>query len=144
MIQPVSALVVAAVMIGVTAGPQTAPKGQAGMKDVTHDVTINAEGLYTGTVRMVLAKGRVSGEMLLTSPTEITGKLAGTVKGDVVSLDFPYYMTERKCEGTVKMELTLQAKAGPATGTMEAVGCGRDETRKLLGTVELKPRTARK
>jgi hypothetical protein len=37
------------------------------------------------------------------------------------------------------MNITLPQKPGLAAGTMEAVGCGREETNKLTGTVELKP-----
>ena len=93
---------------------------------------------------LTIASGVVTGSMVLKSPTEITGKVAGTSKAGVLALEFPYQMTERKCEGTVKMNIALPPKPGPASGTMEAVGCGRDETRKLTGKVDLKPVAAAK
>ena len=73
------------------------------------------------------------------SRSEITGKVAGTSKGGVLDLEFPYLMTERNCEGTVKMNIKMPQKPGRAAGTMEAVGCGRDPSQKLTGTVELVP-----
>jgi hypothetical protein len=111
----------------------------AARNTMAHEITITAESIYTGTMDLTIAGGVVTGNMLLKTPTEITGKVAGTAKAGVLALEFPYQMTERKCEGTVKMNITLPPKPGSATGTMEAVGCGRDETRKLTGKVELKP-----
>ena len=46
--------------------------------------------------------------------------------------------------GNVKMTIKLPAKPGPATGTMEATGCGRDLAQPLPGTVELVPAAAKK
>jgi hypothetical protein len=77
-------------------------------------------------------------------PTEITGTVAGTAKGRVLALDFPYRMVERQCDGNVKMTIELPARPGPATGTMEATGCGRDLAQPLPGTVELVPAAAKK
>jgi hypothetical protein len=48
-------------------------------------------------------------------------------------------MAERNCEGTARMNITMPPKPGPALGTVEVVGCGRQENDKLTGTVELKP-----
>lgn len=114
-------------------------KKPAGTKSVTYDVTIKADDVYTGRMEMAVDRGKVTGTLHLTSPTPITGKVAGTAKGGVLSLDFPYHMTERKCEGNVTMTITLPPKPGPATGTMEAGQCGGDPGRKTPGTVELKP-----
>jgi hypothetical protein len=112
---------------------------------VAHEIAITtAESTYTGIMDLTIASGVVTGTLLLKSPTEITGKVAGTSKAGVLALEFPYQMTRRKCEGTVKMNIKLPPKPGPATGTMEAVGCGRDETRKLTGKVDLKPVAAGK
>lgn len=118
-------------------------KKQAGTKSVMHDITVKADEVYTGTLEMAVDRGTVTGNLHLTAPTEITGKVAGTAKGGVLSLEFPYYMTERKCEGTVKMNITLPAKPGLATGTMEAEACG-EPGRKVTGTVELKPADLKK
>ena len=110
-------------------------------KAVENDLTIKgADGsVYAGRMTMAVEKGKVSGSKHITKPTEITGTVAGTAEKGAMKLAFPYAMTERKCQGTVKMDLTVPAKPGPVTGTMEAVGCGRDETQKLTGTVELVP-----
>lgn len=120
------------------------PAAKPGTKSVTHELTVTADQVYTGTMVMAVEKGKVTGDMLITTPTAITGKVAGTAKGGVLTLDFPYQMTEQKCEGTVKMSITMPPKPGPAKGTMEAEGCGRPADQKLTGTVELKPVAAKK
>jgi hypothetical protein len=126
------------IAVATATAAQTAKK-PAAKNSILHEITITAESTYTGTMDLAVTGGRVTGNMLLKSPTEITGKVAGTSKAGVLNLEFPYHMTERKCDGTVKMLITMPPKPGPATGTMEAIGCGRDETRKLTGKVELKP-----
>jgi hypothetical protein len=123
----------------VLAGPafsQTKPS-----KAIRNDLTIKAAdgAVYTGTMEMTAEKGKVTGTLHITKPTEIKGNVAGTTAKGAMKLAFPYLMIERNCEGSVKMDLTIPPKVGPVTGTMEATGCGRDETRKLTGTVELVP-----
>ena len=124
------------VLVG-SVGAQTKSSG----KPILNDLTIKAAdgSVYTGTMEMRAAKGKVTGTMHIVKPTEITGTVAGTAEKGVMKLAFPYLMTERKCEGKVTMELTVPAKPGPVTGSMEAVGCGRDPASKLTGTVELVP-----
>ena len=129
------ALMCAATVSAVSAQTKKPPR----TKSVTYDVTIKADEVYTGTMELAVDRGKVTGNLHLTSPTQITGKVAGTAKGGVLSLDFPYHMVERKCEGNVKMTLTLPPKLGPANGTMEAGECGGETGTKLPGTVELKP-----
>jgi hypothetical protein len=141
MFKHVTAVVLMCGVITSVASAQT--KKQAGTKSVMHDITVKADEVYTGTIDMAVDRGKVTGNLHLTVPTEITGKVAGTAKGGVLNLEFPYYMTERKCDGTVKMNITLPAKPGLATGTMEAEACG-DPTRKVAGTVELKPSDPKK
>ena len=112
-----------------------------------YDVTIQADGAaYTGTMDLAVAKGKVSGDMHITKPTEITGKAAGTTKAGLMKLDFPYRMVQRACDGQIAMDIKLPAKAGagPATGTVSIVGCGRTAENKLPGTIELKPQAAEK
>ena len=122
------------------AGPVHAQTTSTG-KPVEHELTIKAAdgSVYTGKMNIAVAKGKVSGAMHITKPTEITGTVAGTAEKGTMKLGFPYAMAERKCEGAVTMDLKVPAKPGPVTGTMEAVGCGRDATQKLTGTVELVP-----
>jgi hypothetical protein len=115
-------------------------KKPTGTKGVMYDTTIKTSEneVYTGTVQMAVDRGKVTGDLNLTSPTNITGKIAGTSKANVLSLDFTYVMTERKCEGNVKMTITMPAKPAPAAGTMEASECGGGPG-KVSGTIELKP-----
>jgi hypothetical protein len=115
-------------------------KKPAGTKSVMHEVTITtSENVYTGTMEMAIESGKVTGDLRITSPTEITGKIAGTAKAGALALQFPFHMTERNCDGAVKMNITLPEKPGPAKGTMEAGGCGDNASDKTTGTVELKP-----
>ena len=111
----------------------------AGTKSVTNDITITADNVYTGTMEMATDAGKVTGKMVLTSPTPITGDVQGTSKGGALVLEFQFHMAEQNCDGTVKMNIQLPESSGIAKGTMEAVGCGRDEANKVTGTVELKP-----
>jgi hypothetical protein len=136
MIERVAAgLAVVAALTGSAAAPQ---KSASGTKGVMHELTVRADAVYTGTMEVLVEKGAVSGTMRITAPTEITGTVAGTAKGGVLQLDFPFRMTERDCTGAVKMQIPLPSKAASASGTMEAVGCGREPADKLTGTVELR------
>lgn len=116
-------------------------QSRSAAKAMENDITVRAADgtVYAGKMTMAVEKGKVSGTMRITSPTEITGTVAGTAEKGTMKLAFPYAMTERNCQGTVKMDLPVPARPGPIKGTMEAVGCGRDETQKLTGTVELVP-----
>jgi hypothetical protein len=127
---------ISAAIVGAAAAQAKKP---AGTKSVLHELTVTADSVYTGTMELAVDAGKVTGNMHVTAPTEITGKVAGTAKAGVLTLEFPYLMVERNCEGTVKMNIKMPAKPGLATGTMEAVGCGESPTDKVTGTVELKP-----
>lgn len=141
MFKHVTAVALVCAVITSVASAQT--KKQAGTKSVMHDITVKADEVYTGTIEMAVDRGKVTGKLHLTAPTEITGKVAGTAKGGVLNLEFPYYMTERQCDGMVKMNITLPEKPGLATGTMEAGACG-DPGSKVTGTVELRPSELKK
>jgi hypothetical protein len=125
-------LAAASVTLAQTAKP-------SGTKSVMHDITVKADAVYTGTIETAISGGKVTGNLHITAPSEIVGKVAGTSKAGVMNLDFPYQMPQRKCTGTVKMTIKLPAKPGLATGTMEASECGRPEGNKVTGTVELIP-----
>jgi hypothetical protein len=112
-------------------------------KSVMHDITVTADEVYTGSMEMAIKGGKVTGDMRITSPTEITGKVAGTAEAGVLTLEFPFLMVQENCEGTVKMNIKLTGKPGHGSGTMEAVGCGSDPNDKVTGTVELKPPAAK-
>jgi hypothetical protein len=140
MIQGLRAATIGTIVM-MTAGAAVA-QGQrpSGTKGVMHDIVVTtAEGSYIGTIDLVIDRGKVSGDMVLTTPTEITAKVAGVSKAGLLALDFPFTMTQRNCTGNVTMSITMPARPGPAKGTMEAVGCGREPGNKLAGTVELKP-----
>lgn len=128
-------------MMTVAAGAAALAQGKkpAGTNAVTYDITIQADAPYTGNMTIAIAKGLASGEMHITAPTEVTGKVAGTSKAGELKLDFPYTMVQRNCTGQIQMNIKLPAKPGPAAGTVSIVGCGRAETNRLAGTIELKP-----
>jgi len=140
----VTGLVCAAMVGGASAQtkkPAPARKPAAAPKVTTYDITVRADQVYTGTVAMALDRGKVTGDMRMTHPMEITGKVAGTAKEGVLSLKFPFYMVEQKCEGVVSMTITMPQKPGLAKGTMEAITC---EGEKLPGDVELVPAAEKK
>jgi hypothetical protein len=130
------AVCVGAVVAGTAVAQDRKP---AGTKPMMHEIIVTADTVYTGTVEMAIARGKVTGDMVITSPTRITGKVAGTSKAGVLTLEFPYIMVEENCEGTVKMNIKLGDKPGVGSGTMEAVGCGSEPDTPVTGTVELKP-----
>ncbi len=48
--------------------------------------------VYTGTTTFVVdAKGGVTGKMHITTPTEVTATLAGTVKGGTWTFEYPVH-----------------------------------------------------
>jgi hypothetical protein len=140
MIRPLVAATLACALAA-AAGVSAQTKKAVDAKKRTYDVTIKVDQVYTGTMEVVVEGGKVTGSMLLTSPTEITGKVAGTEKKGVLDLAFPYVITERKCEGNVTMQITMPAKPGPASGTMEATECGGDPSNRAPGTIDLVPAT---
>ena len=120
-------------------GAQT--KKPAAAKPTLYDLTITADGTpYTGTLTLTVTAGKVGGEMHITQPTEITGKVAGTVKAGDMALDFPYRMVQRNCDGQIAMTLKAPVKGSGSKGTVSIAGCGRDAANKLAGTVELVPK----
>jgi hypothetical protein len=128
----------------VTVASAQTPATPATLKNATHEISVSAgDTVYTGKVALKIAGGKVTGDMLITSPTEITGKVAGTSKDGGMVLEFPFHMTENMCTGSVKMNIKMPAAPGPATGTMEAKGCGDDPNAVQPGTVELKPIAAK-
>ena len=111
---------------------------------ITYDITVTADATpYTGTMALAVNAGKVTGDMHITAPTEITGKAAGTAKAGQFALDFPYRMVQRACDGRIAMNFKLPPKIGatPANGTVAITGCGRSDDNKLTGTIELKAQT---
>ncbi|MCA1562509.1 MAG: hypothetical protein LC804_20355 [Acidobacteria bacterium] len=81
MFKQLAALTLLCAAVTTVASAQT--KKRAGTKSVVYDITVNADTVYTGTIEMTVEGGKVTGNLHLTSPTEITGKVAGTAKGSV-------------------------------------------------------------
>ena len=110
--------------------------------NVTYDVTINADNAaYTGTMNLAVVAGKVTGNMHITKPGEITGQAVGTAKAGKMNLDFPYHMVQRNCDGRIAMAIDVPPKPGPAKGTADITGC---DGGKLKGTVEMMPKAAAK
>lgn len=132
-------VVVAAAAAMAVASPAFAQSAKA-KNSITYDITVTAEGTpYTGTMDLAVAGNKVTGNMHITAPTEITGKPEGTVKGGQFALDFPYRMVQRGCDGRIAMAFKLPPKMGstPANGTVDITGC---EGNKLKGTIDLRPK----
>ena len=109
-------------------------------KPVSYDVTIVADGQsYTGQMQLAVRSGKVTGTMHIKQPTEIKGIAAGSVNAGEMVLDFPYEMVQRKCTGQIEMKFKAPAKGAGSKGTVGIVGCGRDASSKLPGTIELTP-----
>ena len=87
----------------------------------TYDAAfVLAEGTYTGTTTFsVDRKGVVTGTMKLTNPIAVDGTLAGTVKGDVWTFEYPYTIAEQGCSGSVtgtgKMSADKKTISGDVT-----------------------------
>jgi hypothetical protein len=133
------ATVTAMTAVALVATASAQARKPAGTNAVTYDITIQTEATYTGTMEIAVVKGVATGNMKITSPGEINGKVAGTSKGGELKLDFPYTMVQRGCTGQIQMDIKMPAKPGPGKGTVSIVGCGRDAANKLNGTIELKP-----
>jgi hypothetical protein len=142
MFTPTALVALAGVVMAGSMAAQT--KTAAGPKMVVYDMVVNADVVYTGTMEIGVEKGKVTGKIHVTAPEEVIGEVAGTEKDNVLSLDFPYSMPQRSCDGAVRMTITLPPKPGPATGTLEVIGCGRDPSEPLTGTVELTPAAEKK
>ena len=82
-------------------------------------MAITVDGrVHIGTLLLATAAGKVTGEMHVKQPSEITGKVAGTTKAGETSLDFPYHMVERNCDGQIAMRFKAPAKGAGTKGTV--------------------------
>ena len=130
---------VSMVLVTCVAAASAQEKPKPSGTTVMNEITVKTDTVYTGTMELTTDRGKVTGKLHITAPTDITGDVAGTSNKGVMALDFPFFMTEQKCTGHVKMNVTLPARVGPATGTMEAIGCSGRPEDKVTGTIELKP-----
>ena len=102
---------------------------------------VSSEGQeYTGTLTFAVdAKGVVTGKMRLTSPTEVTGTLGGTVKAGKWTFEFPYEIPEQGCTGVVKGEARVPADGKVIEGTGTAGGGCAEQPVALTFTLTKKP-----
>ena len=121
------------------AGLSAQAKKPATSKPIVHEVTITADNVYTGTMEMSIVTGKVSGTMLLTSPTEITGKIAGTSKAGELDLEFPFHMTGEQLRRHGQDDHRVARLAGAVEGDDGGGGLRPRRSNKVTGTVELKP-----
>ena len=96
-----------------------------------------AEGqVYSGTLTFAVdAKGVVTGKMKLVDPTEVTGTLAGTVKGGMWTFEYPYEIPAQGCTGTVKGSAKVPADQKVIEGKGIAGGACAEQPIELTFTL---------
>ena len=121
-------LVAAAAVVGaVLSAPAFAQKAPAASKAREYHVifAFPSDRTYTGSMTLDVEKGKVSGRMGIDSPQTVTGTVAGTLKGDALSLDYPFEVPgDQPCTGRVTVAATFNAARTEAKGTTHAEGCG--------------------
>jgi hypothetical protein len=121
-------LVVAAAVAGaVLSAPAFAQKAPTASKSQEYHVifAFPSDRTYTGSMTLEIQKGKVTGKMGIDSPQTITGTVAGTLKGDALSLDYPFEVAgDQPCTGRVTVAATFNAARTEARGTTHAEGCG--------------------
>lgn len=108
------------------AGAQDKPKATSGKQQVWQVEFATAQERYTGTMTLTIAKGVVSGKMLLDSPARVEGTVEGKQTGDALSLDYPFTMTDQNCTGRVQAEAKLANRGEEASGPFTATGCSEE------------------
>ena len=105
---------------GTMQAPQAAP---------AYDVSFVLEqGTYTGTTTFEVSRaGAVTGTMKLVSPTVVDASLAGTVKGDMWTFEYPYTIPEQGCTGVVKGTGTVAADRSSVKGNVTIGGACTQE-----------------
>ncbi len=93
--------------------------------------------VYSGTMTFAVdAKGVVTGKMKLVDPAEVTGTLAGTVKGGTWTFEFPYEIPAQGCTGTVKGSAKVPADQKVIEGNGVAGGaCTQEQPLELTFTL---------
>jgi len=118
--------VVAAAFAALAAIPLGAQK-TAAPKEQPYHVTFafNNNETYTGTMTLTVEQEKVSGKMAIDTPATVTGDVAGTLKGDAMSLDYAYNVAgDQPCTGRVTVSAKFNAARTEAKGTTHAEGCG--------------------
>jgi hypothetical protein len=119
-------LTLALLSVASSAFAQGATKAPAAKKGSVYDVEFVFDTTsYVGTMTLAIAKGVVSGSMVIETPVKVTGDVAGTLKGTKLALDYPFQMSgDKPCTGQVAVDAAMDAKANAAQGTAHASGCG--------------------
>ena len=117
-----AALGLVAALMTTTAAAQTKPKAPADAPKA-YTVEFVFEGTtYSGTMTLTVAKGTVSGPMMIDQPVPVTGDVAGTLKGDALALDYAYTVkSDQPCTGRVTVDAKMTTDG--ATGTARSIGC---------------------
>ena len=117
---------------------------QAGRGAPAYDASFVLEqGTYTGTTTFAVGRdGAVTGTMKLTAPTVVDAALAGTVKGDVWTFEYPYTIPEQGCSGVVKGTGKVAADRSTVKGDV-TIGGGCVEA-PLTATFTFTKQTAKK
>jgi hypothetical protein len=93
---------------------------------------------YTGTMSLVIAKETVTGTMKIDSPMPVTGDVEGTLKGEVLTLDYAFKMESESCGGRVHVDGKMTAKQDEASGSAKTDGGCSPDGQPVSGTFSLK------
>ena len=88
-----------------------------------------------GSAGSVGAARWVTGKMKLVDPTEVTGTLAGTVKGGTWTFEYPYEIPAQGCTGTVKGSAKVPADQKVIEGKAVAGGACAEQPIELTFTL---------
>src|SRR5574340_301370 len=114
-------------LLAAAAVAQDAPKTIASQPRAYNLVFDFGDTPYTGTMSLTIAKETVTGTMKIDSPMPVTGDVDGTLKGDVLTLDYAFKMESEGCGGRVHVEGKMAAKQDEASGSAKTDGgCSPD------------------
>jgi hypothetical protein len=119
------ALALTAAAIALTPGlaAQAKPKARADAPKTYNVQFVFNETTYSGTMTLSVAKGAVSGPMVIDQPVSVTGDTAGTLKGDSLMLDYEFTIkSDQPCTGRVTVDAKMTPD-GSASGTAHSTGC---------------------
>lgn len=97
----------------------------------TYDARFDLQqGSYTGVATFAVdRKGVVTGNMELTQPIGVKGKLTGEVKDNVWTFEFPYEIAQQNCTGVVKGTAKVSADRKTVNGNVTIGGaCVQEPT----------------
>lgn len=128
--RPIRRFAAAAAIVGAGALPVFAQKSAPPPKVQQYHVTFAfpSDPPYTGSMTLSIRQGKVAGKMAIETPQAVTGTVAGTVKGDTLSLDYPYDVGgDKPCTGRVTVTARFNASRTEARGTTHSEGCGNPQ-----------------